>query len=157
MDAEIFDMDGTLCDVAPIRHYVMGERRDFDAFHKAGTTLCGPNEYVAEAARSARLSGRKVLVVSARDARWAWPTIRWLDAHAIPVDDAWFRARGDRRSDVVVKREIYADIVSRGYRVIRAWDDNPAIVALWAELGVPCEVVPGWLEEGVQIDARLIR
>lgn len=146
MDAEIFDVDGTLCNVDPIRHYVEGPRgtRNFDAFHKAGTTLCEPNHWVAQAARDAHAAGRKVLIVSARMARWGVATLSWAEAWEIPFHDAWFRPNGDYRPDHIVKREIYHSICAKGYNVVRAYDDNPSIIALWQELQVETIVVPGW-------------
>lgn len=148
MDAEIFDVDGTLCDVSSIRHYVEAPKgqRNFEAFHKAGTTICPPNEWVAQAARDAHAAGRAVLIVSARMAKWGRPTIKWAGEHSIPFTDAWFRPDHDYRADHFVKRDIYRDICRRGYNVVRAYDDNPSIIALWQELGVETIVVPGWPE-----------
>lgn len=144
MDAEIFDMDGTLCDVSSVRHLVAQVPKNFDAFHRAAVTVCPPHDWVAQAARDAHDAGRKVLIVSARMTRWGRDTLRWADNCGIPYDDAWFRQDHDYRPDHIVKREIYHDICSRGYNVVRAYDDNPSIVALWEELQVPCVVVPGW-------------
>jgi len=146
MDAVIYDVDGTLCDVSTIRHYVEAPKgqRNFDAFHKAGTTVCPPNHWVAQAARDDHAAGRAVLIVSARMQKWGRPTIRWAQAWDIPFTDAWFRPNNDFRPDHLVKRDIYHDICSRGYNVVKAYDDNPSIVDLWRELQVECVVVPGW-------------
>jgi phosphoglycolate phosphatase-like HAD superfamily hydrolase len=51
----------------------------------------------------------------------------------------------DGRPDVEVKREILAQVRQR-YDVVRAWDDNPHVVALWESEGVPVTLVPGWDE-----------
>jgi hypothetical protein len=58
------------------------------------------------------------------------------------------RRDNDFRSDVIVKREILANIRRDGYNPIYAYDDNPAVVALWKEEGIPCHIVPGW-DEGL--------
>ena len=144
MEAWIFDMDGTLCDVSSVRHYVVGETKNFDAFHKAAVTSCPPHQWVVDAAREADARGIKVLIVSARMARWGRDSLKWATNVGVPWHDAWFRQNGDFRRDNIVKREIYHDICERGYNVTRAYDDNPSIVALWEELKVDCVVVPGW-------------
>lgn len=143
-EAVIFDVDGTLCDVRSIRHHVMSGRRDFHAFHMASVD-CPPHPHVVEAARKAQAEGRKVLVVTARMERYRALTSFWLALHDVPSDDLLMRADGDGRPDYDVKREILARI-RRRYRPVFAWDDNPAILALWDQEGIPRELVPGWGE-----------
>lgn len=153
-EAVIFDMDGTLCDVRGIRHHVLGGpvngyRKNFDAFHRDAVN-CPPNAWVADAARVEHSAGRAVLVVTAREARHRNSTAFWLALHQVPSDAMWMRANGDYRPDHVVKREILAKI-RRQYRPVRAYDDNPAIVALWESEGIPVTVVPGWAHEEIEM------
>jgi len=49
----------------------------------------------------------------------------------------------DHRKDYLVKSDILRQIRAR-FEPIHAWDDNPAIIRLWNEQGIPCTVVPGW-------------
>lgn len=141
-EAVIFDADGTLCDVRPIRHYVEGEVKNFAAFHKA-SAFCEPNAWVVEDARNAQRDGKIVLVVTGRSKHYRLLTEKWLRVWDVPVDELHTRADGDFRKDVVVKKEILDDLRSR-YTVVHAWDDNPAIVELWESEGIPVTVVPGW-------------
>ena len=53
------------------------------------------------------------------------------------------RRDGDYRPDCAVKREIHAELADR-YHIRAAIDDNPNVVQLWEELGIPVTVVPGW-------------
>jgi hypothetical protein len=55
------------------------------------------------------------------------------------------RSDGDYRPDYIVKKEIVDRLLIR-YDIVKAYDDNPNVVKLWSEYGIPCIVVPGWIE-----------
>ncbi|NUP47260.1 MAG: hypothetical protein HOW97_08090 [Catenulispora sp.] len=139
-DAVIFDVDGTLCDVRGIRHLIA--EKGFPAFHAASID-CPPHAHVVAAARIAAADGLAVLIVTGRAERWRRLTSMWLAIHDVPSTVLRMRADGDYRKDYLVKREILRRLRGR-YRIVHAWDDNPAIVQLWAEEGIPTTVVPGW-------------
>jgi hypothetical protein len=61
----------------------------------------------------------------------------------VPFDGPFHRPDGDFRPDVQVKRDIFK-YLSRHYDIRGAVDDNPNVIALWNEIGIPTEVVPGW-------------
>jgi hypothetical protein len=42
-----------------------------------------------------------------------------------------------------VKKDML-DTIRKAYTVIHAWDDNPSIIKLWTEEGIPTTTVPGW-------------
>ena len=138
---EIFDVDGTLCDVRGVRHLIDG-KGGFDAFHRASAG-CPPHAHVVEAARQAQAEGRAVLVVTGRVEKWRRLTSMWLALHEVPSDGLWMRRDGDFRKDFLVKREILRRLRGR-YDIVRAWDDNPAVLRLWEREGIPTTVVPGW-------------
>lgn len=146
-DAEIFDLDGTLCNVSSIRHHVRGGpqngyRKNFDAFHRESVN-CPPIPEVVEGVRRAQELGRDILVVTARSTRFRAHTAFWLAMHGIHSDRLFMRRAGDTRVDVAVKADILASISPR-WNVLRAWDDNPSIIALWEHHGIPVRLVPGW-------------
>lgn len=143
-EAVIFDMDGTLCDVTSIRHHVTGAKRNFHAFHTESAS-CPPHPHVVEAARRMHREGKAVLIVTARKRRYERLTGFWLALHQVPSDGLYMRADEDDRPDYEVKRDILARI-RRRYRPVLAWDDNPAVIQLWQEEGIPYELVPGWGE-----------
>lgn len=147
LKAVIADMDGTLADVRGIRHFVAAKPKDFDAFH-AASEFVPANNQALEFVERHHDSGHVVLVVTARMQKWEPATRRWLDRHmSVPFDGPFHRQDGDLRPDIQVKRDIHR-YLSRSYDIRAAVDDNPAVVALWAELGIPTEIVPGWDEEG---------
>lgn len=145
MDAVIVDMDGTLCDVSSIRHFVAQRPKDFRAFHDAAFD-CPPHAEALEYACAHHEAGRVVAIVTSRKYHWEKPTRDWLDRHlSVPYVGPFMRGDDDNRRDVEVKRDIYAILTGDyGYRIVGALDDNPAIVALWRELGIATTVVPGW-------------
>jgi phosphoglycolate phosphatase-like HAD superfamily hydrolase len=140
--ARIFDIDGTLCDVSSIRHLVTGGTRNFDAFHRESIN-CPPHSHVVEAARNSEAEDIAPLIVTARDARYRNVTAFWLAMHHIPSEALYMRRWGDWRPDYEVKRDILARIRDR-YDVVEAWDDNPNVIRLWGEEGIPYVIVPGW-------------
>jgi len=144
-EAEIFDVDGTLCDVRSIRHYVTPPSRDFHSFHVA-SAFCPPNPEVVERVHEAKAKGRAVLVVTARMAKYRILTRKWLQSWEIPFDGLWTRGNDDFRKDAIVKREILGKIRLQ-YVVVKATDDNPAVAEVWMGEGIETEIVPGWDEQ----------
>lgn len=144
--AAIFDMDGTLADVRPIRHYVQGKRRNFDKFHKA-SIFTRPN---AEAVALFRMLAADVsrVIVTARDARYERETVSWLRKYGLQWDALYMRSWGDQRPDYEVKADILRDIKADGYTPCLAVDDNPNVVKLWKQNDIPTVIIPGWGEEG---------
>jgi len=141
-EAEIFDMDGTLCDVRPIRHLLRTTGRHH-AFHMASID-CKPNPEVVEGVRAAQAAGRDILVVTARTTRYRHVTAFWLAMWDVHSDRLFMRRHGDYRPDVAVKADILASILTR-WDVKRAWDDNPNVWDLWESYGIPTVRVPGWV------------
>lgn len=143
--AVIFDMDGTLANVTGIRHHLIPHkhRKDFDTFHRESVNV-PPHNHVVNAAQAAHLLGLDILVVTARKHMWRHQTAWWLAIHNVPSTALYMRGNDDNRKDYEVKRDILAQIRKR-HTVMHAWDDNPAIIQLWEEEGIPCTVVPGWV------------
>jgi phosphoglycolate phosphatase-like HAD superfamily hydrolase len=135
MDAVIADLDGTLCDVSEILHFVQGEERDFHAFH-AASAGCPSTEAVVGAVRAAKADGRGILIVTAREFIWRDLTLNWLAAHDIPYDELVMRIVGDYRPDHVVKAEMLDDLEKRGWKVTDAWEDKDDIADLWESRGI---------------------
>lgn len=142
----IFDVDGTLVDTAPVRHYLTQDdgTKDFNAFHGA-SAFCPPIPETIEAMHQARRDGHQVVVVTARKAKWRILTLGWMRSVGAPFDihHVYMRRDYDRRHDVEVKRDILA-VIQQDFDVVHAFDDNPNVIALWVENGIPVTVVPGY-------------
>lgn len=148
-NAVIFDMDGTLADVSSIRHYLQfydeTKRRvikHFNKFHDESVNVL-PHNHVVNAAQVSHMLGHKTLIVTARKHMWRHHTAWWLAMHNVPSDMLMMRGNDDNRPDYEVKKDML-NIIRKAYNVIHAWDDNPSIIKLWKEEGVPCTIVEGW-------------
>lgn len=139
--AIICDMDGTLCDVREIRHYVErppGAKRfraNFAAFHSASAE-CPAFPRVLELVSALEREGYAIVIVTAREARWAELTDRWLDRHGVRRAELITRPDLDYRPDAVVKAEICEEI-QRRYRPQLAIDDRDDILAVWTDASIP--------------------
>jgi hypothetical protein len=145
-DAYLFDMDGTMTDVSSIRHHLVGADRNFHKFHRASVD-CPPHPEVVGAAVEAHRAGIAVIICTARVETY-WPETQfWLRHHLpVPYDAIYMRRKGDYRKDGIIKRELLGEMREDGFNVVRAWDDNPAVVAVWESEGIEVTVVPGWTE-----------
>lgn len=145
-EAVIVDVDGTLCDVRGIRHYVAGSgKRNFDAFHSA-SALCPPIPETLSWVEGHRRAGREIFIVTARQAKWRLLTQTWLRKWEVSYHHLLMRHDDDFRPDVEVKTDILAYIDTLGFNVVAAIDDNPAVIDLWRANSIPVTVVPGWDE-----------
>jgi len=140
--AVIFDIDGTLADVAHRLHHLDGEK-DWNAFFRD----MGDDAPIEAIARLARMlhhnaeSGRDidaVLIVTARPDRpdWRRTTLDWLALHEIPYDALYMRAEGDIRADHIVKADMLQRILDDGYAPVLVIDDRPQVVRMWRDHGI---------------------
>lgn len=165
-DAVICDVDGTLCDVRSIRHFVErppGVRKfkaDFHRFHSE--SLYSPaHDAVVQFVRRCRATGLTVLIVSGREARWSGLTATWLAKHEVEYDEMFLRPRSDYRPDAVVKAEIRQQITRR-FKPRLAIDDRPEIIEVWQAAAIPTsqvtedgELMPIAWPSGLQRDPNL--
>ena len=140
MEAVIVDMDGTLVDVSPVRHYVTGDNRDFRSFHEA-SRFCPPRDDVMAMLRHPVVASRAVVIVTARDSRFERVTRDWLRNHDVRFDALFMRSWGDTRRDTIVKDEIHQRIVDAGFRPVFAIDDRQDIADVWRSHDIPTHVV----------------
>lgn len=142
--AVIVDIDGTLCDVRGIRHFVDGDtegkrRRDFDRFH-AESIKCPAFHDVVTLVSRAKANGLAILVVTGREERWSFLTSTWLAEHQVEYDELFMRSAKDYRPDHVIKAEMLHAIVD-SYRPVLAVDDREDIAEVWASAGIPTAIV----------------
>ena len=158
MRAVIFDIDGTLADVAHRVHHLDGDK-DWAAFFR-DMQDDRPIEPIAELARllhKAVEAGHgldAVLIVTARPDRedWRRTTLDWLEVHGIPHDRIYFRPEGDMRQDHLVKADILQRILDDGYQPVLVIDDRPQVVRMWRDHGITTlQCAPD--EQGASADA----
>ena len=140
--AVIVDMDGTLCDVSAVVH-LQAEPDGFTAFHHA-CAECPPHRAVVEWCVAHHGRGHAILVVTGRDDWSRELTEQWLSEHLpIPIAGLHMRGDGDYRSNVAIKREIHSQLAQK-FDIRAAIDDDPEIVGLWQEVGIPVTMVLDW-------------
>lgn len=140
--AYIFDVDGTLANVDPYIHLVRGPNKDYDAFHEASIDAL-PNFEVVEMLNQAFFDQIHVIIVTSRRETWRGLTSMWLAKNDIGHHALYMRGNDDYRSDYEVKKDILNNI-AKHWRVIHAVDDNPSVIALWEEHGIPTTKIGTW-------------
>lgn len=140
--AYIFDVDGTLANVDPYIHFVRGSNKDYDAFHEASIDAL-PNFDVVEMLNQAFFDQMHIIIVTSRMDKWRGLTCSWLAKNDIGHHALYMRGDDDYRSDYEVKKDIL-DKIKKHWRVVHAIDDNPSIIALWEENGIPTTKIGTW-------------
>jgi len=133
----IFDMDGTLADVAHRRHHVEARPKNWAAFN-AAMHKDEPNTPIIEVARIFADAGWHILICTGREERYRAVTEEWLARHAVPYERLYMRPTGDYRPDHVVKMEILGEIRAQGFDPHISVDDRSSVVAMWREAGLTC-------------------
>lgn len=141
--AYIFDVDGTLVDTSSVIHHVLKRPKDFDAFHSEALNA-PPHHHVIKMTHKAKFDGHDVIVVTARREKWKMQTELWLKTHGVPYDAIYTRGNKDYRPDYEVKKDILKTIENDWF-VVHAVDDNPNVIKLWEEHGIPTTTVEGWI------------
>jgi predicted kinase len=123
--AVIFDIDGTLAHM-----------KNRGAFDWKKVDRDEVNQIVAEQVDFHRIKGRKILLVSGRDAICRNETIEWLNFYGIHFDELLMRPEGDYRKDTIIKREIYQNQIQGKYNVLSVYDDRLQVLDMWYEEGI---------------------
>lgn len=132
--AVLCDVDGTLS--------LCGDRDPYDWKSSGRDTA---SEMVVLVVQCLRDAGLEVVYISGRveDARAI--TQEWLDMHVGIPGPLFLRRSGDRRSDSIVKREIFEERIAPIYDAKLVLDDRDRVVQMWrTDLGLVCfQVAPG--------------
>lgn len=124
--AIIVDMDGTLA--------IHNGRSPYD-FARCNTDLVNePIKHIVNTYANTHI----ILIVSGRDDWCKALSIQWLRDNNIHFDEIIMRVTGDKRSDDIVKEEIYNNQIRDKYNVRFCMDDRDRVVKKWRELGITC-------------------
>jgi phosphoglycolate phosphatase-like HAD superfamily hydrolase len=140
--AVIFDVDGTLANVDPYIHLVRGSNKDYDAFHEASIDAL-PNFELVEMLNQAFFDQMHIIVVTSRMDKWRGLTSYWLAKNDIGHHALYMRGDDDFRSDYEVKKDILLKI-KKHWNITHAVDDNPSVLKLWFEYGIPTTKIGNW-------------
>ncbi len=147
MDTIIFDIDGTLSDVAHRRHFLSGAKPAWGAFFDEMINdpplrdvcllaeLLGDHPLVNQGAI-------KLFLFSGRPETHRKETEEFLLVNARSyfqkAEALLMRAEGDYRADTIVKKEMLDSIRAKGYDVRLVVDDRPSVCDMWVREGVTC-------------------
>lgn len=138
MQTVVFDIDGTLADIAHRRPFLDGDRPDWRRFNAAmGEDT--PNRPIVDLYLTLWTSGAYDLqIVTGRNEAFRKVTETWLTWNEIPFNRVLMRADGDFRADNLVKADILKQLQSEDRDIAFAVDDRQQVVDMWRENGVTC-------------------
>ncbi len=135
----IFDLDGTLADIEHRRHFISGEKKDWDSFYEA----CDADEPIMPIIRFCNtvMTSADVWIWSGRSGAVREKTEAWL-RQWVPLFKPYnlrMREEQDFRSDVSVKTEWWRDTLELDRnRVTCVFEDRTSVVKMWRSFGVVC-------------------
>ena len=84
-----------------------------------------------------------VLVVTSRKEKWRSLTSLWMAKNDIGHHALYMRSDNDNRPDYETKKDILIKI-KKCWDVVHAVDDNPNVIKLWKEYGIPTTKIGTW-------------
>lgn len=125
-DAVIVDIDGTLS--------LINNRNPYDLNNVLDDEINKPIKDIVFI-----LSSKfDILIVSGREDKCIEDTMLWLDINEIPYINVFLRKTDDRRTDSIVKEEIYNKHIKPFYNIKYVLDDRQQTVDLWRRLKLCC-------------------
>lgn len=120
----IIDLDGTLA--------LHNGRSPYD-FAKCNTDLVNePIKHIVNTYANNHI----ILIVSGRDDWCKDMCAQWLTANKVRFDEIIMRVTGDKRSDDIVKEEIYNNQIRDKYNVRFILDDRLRVCRKWHSMGL---------------------
>lgn len=141
----IFDIDGTLADVAHRRHHVASKPKNWPAFFAAMDKDPPVKNVVEFCQQVLRRMVCKVVYCSGRGEEYRTVTEAWLREHVYKglfsnwdtaAIDLRMRPAKDSRDDRIIKREMLDALRAEGHDIWFAVDDRQRVVDMWRENGV---------------------
>jgi len=136
----IFDIDGTLADVSERVHHINKKPKNWDAFFQISQ-----DKAIQSMVRLCNIlyaSGIKIILCSGRSEQYRPETVEWMTQQGVKYHELLLRRGNDRRSDVIVKREMLAGIDRS--RILFVVEDRSGVVEMWRSEGLVClQCAPG--------------
>ena len=134
----LFDIDGTLADIAHRRPYLQSDRPDWKRFND-GMGDDTPNTAIVSLYKTLRQSeAYELILVSGRSEQYRSITQHWLTWNEIQFSRLLMRKENDVHSDVIIKEEILHKLLSEGLQIEFVVDDRQQVVDMWRRNGITC-------------------
>lgn len=132
----IYDLDGTICNVAHRQHFVASKPRNWNAWNRGmvNDTPNNPVKIVYNAIKK-QYSNIDTFIVSGRSDDYRDKTIEWLNKYDFSYDNLYMRKEGDYRDDSIIKSEI-ADEIQKTHNILFVFDDRGKVVDMWIKRGI---------------------
>lgn len=132
----IVDMDGTLASCEwRARECLNGDPKDWDRFFKL-MVHDSPIRPIVDLVQAIYYHWHWIpIVVTGRPEKHRNDTEEWLRRFDVPFRSLFMRGNSDRRSDWIVKSEIYDNHLSH-LDVRLVLDDRDSVVDMWREVGL---------------------
>lgn len=135
-------MDGTLSDVSHRKHFVEGDKKDWDSFYK-NMKDDKPRKDVIKRVREFIKDNEieEVFIITSRREFARAETFEWINKN-VPesitdiIGEVYMRGQEDMRPDIEVKKEIYNSVFKDKYDVVAVFEDRPRIIRMYQELGL---------------------
>jgi hypothetical protein len=139
----IFDLDGTLANIEHRLHFIQGDKKDWDAFHKACVedslieSVFGIFDALLE-------QDHKIEIWSGRSSLVRRETENWLHEHRIIPYKLLMRNQGDYTPDDQLKESWLNTYKASDHTPDLVFDDRSRLVEMWRRNGIQCcQVAPG--------------
>lgn len=135
--AAIFDLDGVLCNYAARFYLLKGPQKNWaEYFSRMGQDA--PFTDRINLLRTLHEQGVKIVLLTGRSAAYRALTEDWLTRYKVPYDQLIMRNARLRRKGDKLKQAYVTRYISRRYTIALAFDDHPAIIAMYRRLNIPC-------------------
>ena len=137
----IFDIDGTLADVSERLHHIKKKPKDWESFFQ-GIPQDKAIHSMVRLCNILYASGIKILLCTGRREKDRAETVKWLAQQGVNYHELMLRPNGDRRTDVIVKREMLAGLDRS--KILFVVEDRSGVVEMWRSEGLVClQCAPG--------------
>lgn len=139
-DCIIVDLDGTIADCDHRKHFIEGNKKNWEAFLDPVNIFNDP--LIETIANVVRIFSQHYGIVycSGRSAAAYEITVDWLKKHDLWKDPValYMRKKGDKRPDHEIKVELLDKMRNEGWNPILVLDDRDSVVRMWRDQGLTC-------------------
>ena len=135
--AIIVDLDGTLSNCEHRVHHVQKEPKDWVSFHSS-LVEDKLNNWCHTLINAMLKDDVTIILLTGRDEKYRDLTLGWLERHAITFEDLHMRPDEDRRSDHIVKKDIYHNSIKEDFDILFVLEDRKSVVQMWRDEGITC-------------------